>query len=534
MCSVTQIVRFVSRLSLFIPAILALFLNGCGGGSGGGSGNSQYTVGGTVSGLGASGLVLQNNNGDDLSVTGSSFEFDTALDDGSGYAVTVSAQPTGQVCTVTNGSGTVAGADVTDVVVACKSWGSAETIDNDTGGASFPQVAFDHNGNAIAVWQQNDGSYVSIYANYYTYGSGWGTAELIESGNAGNAYSPQIAFDGGGDATAVWRQDDGSGIYSIYANRYTSGGGWGTAELIENDDTGSAETPQIAFDADGNALTVWSQYDGSYYSIYANRYTPVSGWGTAELIESSDTGNANKPQIAFDADGNALAVWELGDGGVFPVFSIYANRYTSGSGWGTAELIEGEAGDTDSPQIAFDADGNALAVWYQINGSYYSIYANRYTSGSGWGTAELIESDDTNNASYPQVAFDTAGNALAVWEQSDGSYVNIYANRYTSGGGWGMAELVESSDTGDANRPQIAFDASGNALTVWAQDDGSTHNIWSNHYTPGSGWGTAELIEGGAGSAEYPKIAIDADGNALAVWHQNDGSDNSIYANRYE
>ncbi len=46
-----------------------------------------------------------------------------------------------------------------------------------------------------------------------------------------------------------------------------------------------------------------------------------------------------------------------------------------------------------------------------------------------FGTAALIETD-AGNASNPQIAFDANGNALAVWEQSDGTRSNIWANRY--------------------------------------------------------------------------------------------------------
>ena len=78
-----------------------------------------YTVGGTVSGL--SGTVgLLNNGGDGLSVSSDGgFTFATALGDGDGYAVTVGTQPAGQTCEVTNGTGTIAGADVTNVTVTC-------------------------------------------------------------------------------------------------------------------------------------------------------------------------------------------------------------------------------------------------------------------------------------------------------------------------------------------------------------------------------------------------------------------------------
>ncbi|AKU95067.1 hypothetical protein AKJ09_01731 [Labilithrix luteola] len=82
---------------------------------------SMYTVGGAVSGLSGTGLVLQNNLGDDLTVNGdNSFAFATPMASGQPYSVTVKTQPTNpdQTCTVDNGSGTVGG-NVTNVTVTC-------------------------------------------------------------------------------------------------------------------------------------------------------------------------------------------------------------------------------------------------------------------------------------------------------------------------------------------------------------------------------------------------------------------------------
>ena len=82
-------------------------------------GANEYTIGGTVSGL-TNSVVLQNNGTDNETVSSDgAFTFSTALTEGSTYSVTVFTQPTGQTCTVTNGSGTVAIANVTNVAVAC-------------------------------------------------------------------------------------------------------------------------------------------------------------------------------------------------------------------------------------------------------------------------------------------------------------------------------------------------------------------------------------------------------------------------------
>jgi hypothetical protein len=84
--------------------------------------SAKYTVGGTVSGLTGTGLLLEDNTGDDLAVHASgTFTFATALAVGSAYSVTVKAQPASpmQTCTVTNASGTIASANITNVAVSC-------------------------------------------------------------------------------------------------------------------------------------------------------------------------------------------------------------------------------------------------------------------------------------------------------------------------------------------------------------------------------------------------------------------------------
>jgi hypothetical protein len=106
---------------------------------------TTYTVGGTVTGLTGTGLVLRNNGGNDLPVAASgSFAFTTALTNGAAYAVTVAAQPTGQTCVVTNGTGTIAGANVTNVAVACVS--GSYTVGGTVSGLSGSGLVLKNNG----------------------------------------------------------------------------------------------------------------------------------------------------------------------------------------------------------------------------------------------------------------------------------------------------------------------------------------------------------------------------------------------------
>ena len=45
-----------------------------------------------------------------------------------------------------------------------------------------------------------------------------------------------------------------------------------TPQLIETNDAGDALAPRIAYGADGNAIAVWKQSDGTHFSIWANRF----------------------------------------------------------------------------------------------------------------------------------------------------------------------------------------------------------------------------------------------------------------------
>jgi hypothetical protein len=81
--------------------------------------STSYTLGGAISGLRTSGLVLTDGM-DDLSVAANATQFSmpNALAYGSEYAVTVKAQPSAGTCQVTHGTGTVSG-HIGTVQVTC-------------------------------------------------------------------------------------------------------------------------------------------------------------------------------------------------------------------------------------------------------------------------------------------------------------------------------------------------------------------------------------------------------------------------------
>ena len=115
-----------------VGLVCAMGLAACGGGSGGGGTGDppppppSYSVGGSVSGLSAGASVTLEDNGTDSVQVASdgAFTFTTELKAGAGYSVSVTAQPTGEQCTVTNGSGSIGASNVTNVGITCAPTGT--------------------------------------------------------------------------------------------------------------------------------------------------------------------------------------------------------------------------------------------------------------------------------------------------------------------------------------------------------------------------------------------------------------------------
>lgn len=106
--------------------IAALSVAGCGGGGSTPAVPAQKTatVAGGISGMSSGATALLANNGTEIIAVNAngSFKFPTPLAAGAAYSVVLFANPTGNACTVANGSGTVAQspADIGNIAVTCQ------------------------------------------------------------------------------------------------------------------------------------------------------------------------------------------------------------------------------------------------------------------------------------------------------------------------------------------------------------------------------------------------------------------------------
>jgi 6-phosphogluconolactonase (cycloisomerase 2 family) len=248
----------------------------------------QYTVGGTVSGLVGSGLVLQDNGGNDLAIAANgSFVFSAAVASGSAYAVTIKTEPTAppQTCVAANAAGMVGGANITNVALTC-------TTNTYTVGGSVSGLI----GSGL-VLQDNGGNDLAVTAN--------GTFVFSAAVASGSAYAVTIKTEptspsqtcmvanaagmvGGANITNV--------ALTCTTNTYTVGGSVGGligSGLVLQDNGGN----DLAVAANGSFVFSAAVASGSAYAVTI-KTEPTSPSQTCVANAAGMVGGANVTNVA--------------------------------------------------------------------------------------------------------------------------------------------------------------------------------------------------------------------------------------------
>ncbi|MGD1060818.1 MAG: hypothetical protein ABR879_05115 [Methanomassiliicoccales archaeon] len=280
-----------------------------------------------------------------------------------------------------------------------------------------------------------------------------------------------------GEAMVVWQQDNGT-VSSVCANRY-AGGTWGSPIIIasQTENNSVFMDPQVAMDASGNAIVVWDEIINSTPYVDASRFL-AGQWSAATVIGGGPDEDAYlQPQIAMDNGGDAVVAWTQLEAPATANasfhYGVHVNAFLAGT-WGMASRIDAlSTADDELPRVAVDGNGNAFLVWQRSSEGNSSVCASRLSTGT-WSGTKTLSSTPPGYSGVPMIAASGDGDAMAVWNDGD----NISANRFT-GGTWGTAVAILANSSGIYEPPQIAMDESGNAVVVWVGGGG----VYATSYT---------------------------------------------------
>jgi hypothetical protein len=373
----------------------------------------------------------------------------------------------------------------------------------------------------------------------------------INTETIGDQGNPGVAVDANGNFVVIWESagQDGSGE-GVYGQRYdNTGTAVGNAFQVNTETTNDQDDPVVAMDANGNFVVIWEsrEQDGSGEGIYGQRYAADgTTLGSEFLVNTTTAAFQADPAVAMDANGNFVVVWESsghdGNGK-----GIAAQRYAADGTAQGGELLANTAviGDQEDPEVAMDADGNFVIIWESFgqDGDGYGLYGQRYdANGTAQGAEFLVNTETTGDQTFQHVAMNATGDFVVVWKSDgqDGDGYGVYGQRYSSTGATvGNEFQVNVEVTGNQEDPAVTLDEAGNFFVVWESDgqDGDRYGIYGRHYdstgTPVAG--EFRINTTTVNDQEDPRTVLDTDGNLIVVWedYAQDGDGGGIYGSRF-
>ena len=270
-------------------------------------------------------------------------------------------------------------------------------------------------------------------------------------------------------------------------------------------------------------------------------------------VEVGENGN-----LAFDASGAAVAVWQKAD-------KVWANHYDGNSKtWGQSVMIgSAQSFASTDAQIVATSPGHMLAIWNAADSDKrdersYGVWSAVYNAkNSEKSTEKSVEEGQWANAvpvsrappafstHHPRVAVNSS-HAVAVWlEYFDASKANeipavagppkssrIMSAVYTAGKGWGTPMQISDNAAATPEEPEVSIDKLGRATAVWLQryDLGSStpsaRRLYYSVLQPQSSrWTTPLMLDDPdpLANVQYPAVSSNGAGDTVIAWVQTQG-----------
>ncbi len=392
---------------------------------------NAFTIGGTVTGLSGTGLVLQDNAGDNFAVTqNGAFAFATSVLSGATYNVTVLNNPTAlsQTCTVASATGTVGGANVADVTITCttNTYNVGGTV---TGLVGTGLVLQDNGGDNFSVTQNGTFKFPTQVLSGGTY-----NATVLNSPTA--PWQTCMVTSGSGSGT-VTSSDVTTVAIVCTTNSYTVGGtvtGLSGSGLVLQDNVGD----NLAVTKNGGFTFATSVASGGTYAVTVLT-NPSTPWQTCTV--SGGTGMVGGGPITSVA------------------INCATNSYTVGgtiSGLSGTAVLQNNAGNN----LTLNANGNfAFGTPVPSDGAY------------------LVTVLTNPSSPIAQTCAVTAGGGTVTSANVTSVTVTCTTNKYTIGGavsGLVAGESVVLQDNGADNK---TVTVSGNITFATSIPSGSTYSV---------------------------------------------------------
>jgi hypothetical protein len=262
-----------------------------------------------------------------------------------------------------------------------------------------------------------------------------------------------------------------------------AGGGFTAPQVVTPqpfEEGKSAAGGRVAIDAAGNAIVIWAFTEKESPSPppppertieAAVRSAGGGGFGPPEPVSESGV-NVFAPDVAMDASGTAVAVWSKSDGEEIVVQASV--RPPGGAFTVPPDDISTAGEEAVSPDVEAPPGGGATVIWSLLKELDWVIEASDRPVGGSFSTPETIAAS-AETPRFPTLALNSDGDALVAWSSFAGAEQVLRAAVRSGGGGFSDPVDV-SAPTDEFLHADGAVAGTGDRALVWARSNGS-HDI---------------------------------------------------------
>jgi hypothetical protein len=230
--------------------------------------------------------------------------------------------------------------------------------------------------------------------------------------------------------------------------------------------------------------------------------------------------------VAADSAGEVTAVWDQSTGaGQF----VVAAEHPDSGGWETPVYLSDHSPEIGGPQVVVDPQGDATAVWSDNS----VVKTATRPAGGTWGASVILSAASFSlepEVPVPWVAANAADQAAAIWDSydhnNDTDNTTVEAAVRSADGSWGTP--IDLGSVGSGVAPRVVIDGQGNATAVWNVNSGTQASVLAATRPAGGTWSTPVQLSATGEFAVQPQVAVDAQGGVTAVWVHDDGANSHI------
>jgi hypothetical protein len=332
---------------------------------------------------------------------------------------------------------------------------------------------------------------------------------------------PQIAMDADGDAVITWIDFAGSDT-AIWARTRSRAGILGPIRRVSAS-ADNTSPPVIDIDSDGDALLAWTRED----RVQARTISVDGGISTIRTISAPSSERALSPDVAVDGDGDATIAWTMQELTVREW--VQARTRSADGALGPIEDLTARASGNFArlPALGVDDENNAVITWQQRqNGS--AVVGSRALDASGALSPAAILSSPRRDTFGHQVDVDVDGDAVATWNQE--APPRVLARARSAAGTLGPLEEL-STPGSEASGAQVAVDPGGDAVLAYTQrDQGGVHRVRVRGLSAAGALGPPQTLSSPEARATTPAVGVGDGGRAVLAWRREVAAGSQIRA----